>query len=507
MTVYFINEGLGTSNSGIEHAEFDRARLFRRNQVDFKIITSTYIPNLHNILPLFAISDKESMNMFDYFQDALDVQKKSISIDMVDFGIDVELERSGNTYLAMTNGHILGRIKVNNADEVTSVEYFDAVGNLYKVVIFDTRGFASLVQYYSPDNKIEVEIWLNTKGIPVIEKTYTLNRNGKASETWKLGTRLFNNIQELRLYFYNQLNASGKNMFIMDRANVCEWQLTQLDKPAYKVFMLHNHQSSDAQNPNAPLLNDNYEWTLANRDEWDAIVSATPQQTHDIQSRWGSEHKYYTIPVGVIPDMEFMNKHIPMRERKPHSMLVTARIAPEKGIDKMIEALAIARKTVPDITLDVFGYVDHGNDNLAMRRITDALELLDDKDVVTLHPHSKNVRLLHEQYQIYLIFSQMEGFNLALMEAQSAGMVGVTNDVYYGPNELIKDGINGYIVGYTDVEAFAQRMVELCQDEDKLQNMSDNAYQLSERYSEANVWAAWQQLFNDFDKWCTENPQ
>lgn len=507
MTVYFINEGLGTSNSGIEHAEFNRARLFRKNQVDFKIITSTYIPNLHNILPLFAISDKESMNMFDYFQDALEVQKKSVSIDMVDFGMDVELERSGNTYLAMIHGHILGRINVNDADEVLSVEYFDGIGNLYKVVIFDTRGFASLVQYYSPDNKIEVEIWLNTKGVPVIEKTYTLNRNGKASETWKLGTRLFNNIQELRLYFYNRLNASGKNMFIMDRANVCEWQLTQLDKPAYKVFMLHNHQSSDAQNPNAPLLNDNYEWTLANMDEWDAIVSATPQQTHDIQSRWGSEHKYYTIPVGVIPDIEFTNKHIPMRERKPHSMLVTARIAPEKGIDKMIEALAIARKTVPDITLDVFGYVDHGNDNLAMRRITDALELLDDKDAVTLHPHSKNVRLLHEQYQIYLIFSQMEGFNLALMEAQSAGMVGITNDVYYGPNELIKDGINGYIVGYTDVEAFAQRMVELCQDEDKLQNMSDNAYQLSERYSEANVWAAWQQLFNDFDKWCTENPQ
>ena len=68
MTVYFINEGLGTSNSGIEHAEFDRARLFRRNQVDFKIVTSNYIPNLHSILPLFAISDNESMNMFDYLR-------------------------------------------------------------------------------------------------------------------------------------------------------------------------------------------------------------------------------------------------------------------------------------------------------------------------------------------------------------------------------------------------------------------------------------------------------
>lgn len=498
MTVYFINEGLGTSNSGIEHAEFDRARLFRRHQVDFKIITSNYIPNLHSILPQFALSDSESINMFDYFQDALAISTNPMAIEDIDFGVDVELEKSDNVYIALIHGHIVGRIHVNTNEHVQSVEYFDGVGNLYKVVTVDSRGFASLVQYYSPDNQIEVEQWLSVSGVPILEKTYALSRTNKKVETWKLGNNLFRNIQELRLHFYNQLNAEGRNMFIMDRANVSEWQLAKLDKPAYKVFMLHNHQSSDAQNPNAELLNDNYEWTFNNLDKWDAVISATPQQTRDIKARWGGDN-YYTIPVGVIPDISFMNEPIPMSKRKPHSMLVTARIAPEKGIDKIIEAVAIARKTIPDITLDVYGYVDHGNDNLAMRRITESLELLDDQNAVTLHGHTNDVHALHEQHQMYLIFSHMEGFNLALMEAQSAGMVGITNNVYYGPNELIQDGVNGYIVGYTDVKAFARKMIALCRNVDKLQELSDNAYRLSQRYSEDNVWQAWENVFKDFE--------
>ena len=54
--IYFINEGLNASNSGIEHAEFDRARLFRKAGIPFQLITTTYLPKLHSILPLFTLN-------------------------------------------------------------------------------------------------------------------------------------------------------------------------------------------------------------------------------------------------------------------------------------------------------------------------------------------------------------------------------------------------------------------------------------------------------------------
>ena len=86
------------------------------------------------------------------------------------------------------------------------------------------------------------------------------------------------------------------------------------------------------------------------------------------------------------------------------------------------------------------------------------------------------------------------------MEALSNGMVGVTYDVNYGPNELVVDGKNGFVVPFGDIKAMAAKFVELFTHPDELQQMSDQAYELSDRYSEANVWKAWQALLDDAKK-------
>ena len=104
-----------------------------------------------------------------------------------------------------------------------------------------------------------------------------------------------------------------------------------------------------------------------------------------------------------------------MSKRKHHSMLVTARIAPEKGIDNMIKALRIAQKTIPDLTLDIYGYIDHSNNDATIKAINKAKNALNDPSTVIIHKHAEDVSGLQKQYQLYLIYSRMEGFNLALM--------------------------------------------------------------------------------------------
>ena len=502
--IYFINEGLNASNSGIEHAEFDRARLFRKAGIPFQLITTTYLPKLHSILPLFNLRDVESCNLFDYFQQSCQVKPTTLKLEDIDFGIDASLdEKSEGNYDATVQGRLIGRVHVDTKNRIEHIEYFEGNGNLYKVETYDVRGFKSLTQLYSPDNQIEVELWHTPTGKIAIEKTYALTTHGKQIETWKINHHIFYNLQAVRQYFYDCVNEHGPNMFIMDRVNVSEWQLTKLNHPAYLVFMLHNHQGSDSQHPEAEILNDNYEWALANMDKWNCIVSATPQQTRDVSKRWPG-HKYYTIPVGVIPDLSFQEPHIPMSQRKPHSMLVTARIAQEKGIDKMIQALAIAQKQIPDLTLDIYGYVDHSNNDAAMNAINDALKNIKDKKTVTIHGYTSSVKPLHQHAQVYLVYSRMEGFNLAMMEAQSSGMVGLTNDVNYGPNELVQDGKNGYVAPFDDVDAYAQKMIDLFSDPQNLQKLSDQSYALSFRYSEDAVLAKWQDVLQDYRQWANQ---
>ena len=94
-----------------------------------------------------------------------------------------------------------------------------------------------------------------------------------------------------------------------------------------------------------------------------------------------------------------------------------------------------------------------------------------------------------------------------MMEAQSVGMVGLTNDVNYGPNELVKDGRNGYIAPFDDVNAYAQKMVDLFSDDDKLQQLSDGAYELSKRYCDDAVLKTWNDVMQDYQKWAHQQSE
>ena len=189
-----------------------------------------------------------------------------------------------------------------------------------------------------------------------------------------------------------------------------------------------------------------------------------------------------------------------MTDRQPAKVLVTARVAPEKQIDHIVAAIGIAKKDVLNISLDVYGYVDHRDDNRAMKRINAAIEKYHLQGAIKLHDYTNDVGAVQRNAQVYALTSVMEGFNLSLMEALSNGMVGVTYDVNYGPNELVVDGKNGFVVPFGDIKAMAAKFVELFTHPDELQQMSDQAYELSDRYSEANVWKAWQALLDDAKK-------
>ena len=52
----------------------------------------------------------------------------------------------------------------------------------------------------------------------------------------------------------------------------------------------------------------------------------------------------------------------------------------------------------------------------------------------------------------------MEGFSLALLECQSYGVPMISYDIKYGPNELVKDGLNGYLIPKNDKEELTNKV-------------------------------------------------
>ncbi len=512
---FFLNSSFNAKNSGIEHAQLKRAQLFEKFNTDYKLVFRDWNPLLHLYLNAHGIADQHILNVFDYFQEARYVKPKTIHPRDIDFGIahlTYKKDEQNHRVLVYNQNTLVGRINVFTEEDtkpniVKSVELFDGFSNLYCVDFYDYRGFKSLSQWYTPDNQVATQTWYTPAGRPAIENFMRLNGQQKLAESgYKTidahGTvRPHLNKTSLLTEFLEAINLKyfdikQANIYVLDRGDFFEEILTDLNSPTYSVLHLHSSQAGDSQKADTSIMNNNYEYSLTDLNRYDAIVASTHKQNADVQARFHHQVDAFTIPVGVLSARELETTRVPMNKRRPHSMVITARVSPEKQIDKIITAMGMAKKQVPDINLNVYGYVDHSNNDAAIKRINAAIKKYDLQDAVTLHDYTLDVPSVQANAQVYPLASVMEGFNLALMEAQSNGDVGITFDTNYGPNELIVDQENGYVVKYDDTAALSKKMVELFTHDDLLQAMSDKAYELSQRYSSKQVWQKWQQLTN-----------
>lgn len=507
--IYFINFGMPSHKSGIEHAELKRLNLFKNHNQPAKIIARDWNRELHKTANASGVDDDSLLGMFDYFQDAEHVSAKKLTVEDIDFGVEnttrIE-EADKNRFLVNSEqGKLVARVNYdpNENKQVISTELFDEYGNLYRVDHYDSRGFRSLIQWYTPDNKIGNEEWLTPEGKTVIRTFNKYDIHHKLVKTgWWLQEKngevhTFDTIDELFEHFLNRINEKGNNIFVLDRSLLADGALTRLKKPAYTVMHLHNSQAGDAQDPLHSIVNNNYEYALANLDEYSAVVSATQRQTDDVIERFKPKAKMYTIPVGIVDNETLNADHISVDKRTFGKVIAVARIAYEKRLDDLVRAVKLVHDEIPEVTLDLYGYADSSNNYGEKHKIEKLIKELNLEDVVTFKGYTTNIPEIEDKAQVFGLTSRMEGFNLAIMEAISHGVVGVTYDVNYGPNDIVQDQKNGYIVDFGDYKALADRMLKIFKDKKLMQKLSDGAYESSERYSDANVWKAWKELIDD----------
>ncbi|EGF48228.1 glycosyl transferase, group 1, partial [Lacticaseibacillus rhamnosus MTCC 5462] len=184
---YFINFGMPASKSGIEHAQIKRKRLFDKHGEPYVFLLRDWERDLHTNTANAGITDDHLVNMFDYYQHACHVDAVRLLPEQVDLGLK-DLQYSDDyehnrMLVSRADGRLTARINyVRGTRQVVSVELFDGVENLYQVEFYDVRGFKSLVQWYTPDNKVGNEEWLTVDGRPVIRAFNKKNEDGKLKQ-------------------------------------------------------------------------------------------------------------------------------------------------------------------------------------------------------------------------------------------------------------------------------------------------------------------------------------
>lgn len=196
----------------------------------------------------------------------------------------------------------------------------------------------------------------------------------------------------------------------------------------------------------------------------DAIASEGDNQTQDIIKIFNiSKEKCFNLPDGV--DISLIEEYIAnskiTREDiglKPTDFVLinVNRLAPNKGVNYLIDALNILKETIKDIKLIIIGTGSEEN------KILKQIENYRLNDIIL---HFKNVEdaRLYNYYSLADVFicpTLYEGLPIVILEAMACGLPIVATNTAENP-QVVKDEINGYLVKVASSNSIADGILRL----------------------------------------------
>lgn len=201
-----------------------------------------------------------------------------------------------------------------------------------------------------------------------------------------------------------------------------------------------------------------------------------------------------TVAVRVIPnplDEQFVGAFASAGEENGQSVVAMGRLEPQKGFDLLLRAFAQCVDQHPGWTLHIFG---QGNEQRHLHALADELGI---GAKVQLNPVIKEPQKVLRRSDLFVLSSRYEGFPMALLEAMACGLPVISFDCKSGPAEMIRDGVNGILVPPGDIQALANAMNRLMDDEQERRRLGARAVEVAERFSISRVNAMWRNVFDE----------
>lgn len=490
--IYNFNLGIGWASSGVEYAQAYRANIFRRIGQAAKFIFTDMFPrdNIQHMTENMGFQDEEVVWLYTFFTDVR-IAPVTYTLKQLEETIgdrQYTFSRQGTTakYIFPGNNNFY---TVYMADAVSDrVHRVEMVSNnclIRKDYYTYCRTYS---EYYAPlDNSAHLyqRRFFNEDGSVAYEE---ITDNDVVM--YQFPDKLICSKEELVGYMVSRLNLTAQDVVLIDRTTGIGQAILQNAGPARIGIMIHaDHFSEGGTDGNHILWNNFYEYSFSQYKHVGFYVTATDTQNQLLREQFrqymGAEPNVVTIPVGSLDELR-----VPEKARKKHSLITASRLATEKHVDWLIDAVAEARKQIPDLSLDIYG---KGGEEAKLQ------------EQITRKKCGGYIRLcgqqkldeLYQNYEAYLSGSTSEGFGLSLMEAIGSGLPIIGFDVRYGNQNFIDDGENGYLIPVEDkmdkkvrVRELAERIIRLFTEAD-LGSFHKHAYQKAENYLTGEVEKRW----------------
>lgn len=213
----------------------------------------------------------------------------------------------------------------------------------------------------------------------------------------------------------------------------------------------------------------------------DFIVTLTRQDRDNYAAHLGRTKRIAAIH---NPMEQFPAADVP----KEKWIITTGNLSMGKGMDYLAQVAAAVLRRHEDWKWYVLGEGDM-REYLEVQARESHLE-----GRLILTGNVKNVSDYLQKAQIFVFTSRHEGLPMSLLEAKAAHLPCVSFDIMTGPSEIIRDGVNGYLVQPFDCEAMAERICRLIEDGDLRARFTRRTELDLEKFRMERILAKWNRL-------------
>lgn len=175
-------------------------------------------------------------------------------------------------------------------------------------------------------------------------------------------------------------------------------------------------------------------------------------------------------------------------------IISVGRLSYPKNFERLISIAAVVLPKYPEWSWDIYG---EGEQRGILQKLIDDNGL---HDRLSLRGQVNNLYDRYKDYAFIVMTSRYEGFPMALLEGAGNGLPLVSFDIQTGPNEIIVDGKNGFLVEPSRDEDMVDRICDLIDNVKLRVEMSVEVNKIKDKFDTEEIKLEWKRLFADILK-------
>lgn len=215
----------------------------------------------------------------------------------------------------------------------------------------------------------------------------------------------------------------------------------------------------------------------------DKIIVLTKKDMQININKFGTQEKICQIynPIEIVQiDKEYDNTS--------KKIVSSGRLEYQKGFDMLIDVASKVFEKHPDWEWHIYG---DGPDKENLQKSIDEKGL---NSNLKLMGKTNKMNEAYKEYSMFVLTSRYEGLGIVNIEAHYAKLPIVAFNCDCGPDEIIQDAVNGYLVDCFDIDKMAEKINYLIENESVRLNMSEKTMLDKDKLQMENVINEWEKI-------------